>query len=292
MKIGFIGLGNMGSAMAKNLLNAKHSLRVYNRTPARAEKLTQDGASVATSPADAAKEAELLITMLADDAAVEEVLFGEAGAAHALPEGAVHASMSTISVELSRRLTQAHRERGQHYVAATVFGRPDMATQAKLFVVAAGDSAPIERCRPAFDAIGQKTFVVDREPHKANVVKLAGNFLITGMLEGMGESFALAAKFGIDREAFLEILTGSLFGAPAYKTYGSMIAKDRFEPVGFKLPLGFKDNRLLLRAAEEANVPMPLASLVHDRFVAALAHGLKDADWSAIAGLAYRNAGL
>jgi 3-hydroxyisobutyrate dehydrogenase-like beta-hydroxyacid dehydrogenase len=200
--------------------------------------------------------------------------------------------MSTISVGLSRRLAESHSKQQQHYLAAPVFGRPDAAAAAKLFIVAAGPAEQIERCRSLFDAIGQKTFIAGEETQTANVIKLAGNFLITTVIESLAEAFAFGRKFGVDPHAFLDILTESLFPAPVYRNYGSMIASDKFEPAGFKLPLGLKDNRLLLAAAEEATVPMPMASLVHDRFVAALAQGLGEADWAAIARISYQNAGL
>jgi 3-hydroxyisobutyrate dehydrogenase-like beta-hydroxyacid dehydrogenase len=299
MKVGFIGLGNMGSAIARNLIKAGHDLTVYNRTRSRAEALTSLGASVAETPAEAASDAEVLITMLADDAAVEDVIFtpgntifASANTIEALAPGAVHISMSTISVGLSRRLAESHREQRQHYLAAPVFGRPDAAAAAKLFIVAAGPSEQIERCRPLFEAIGQKTFIAGEEAHAANVIKLAGNFLITTVIESLAEAFAFGRKFGVDPHAFLDILTNSLFTAPVYRNYGSMIASDKFEPVGFRLPLGFKDNRLLIAAAEDAAVPMPMASLIHDRFVSALAQGLGESDWAAIARVSYQSAGL
>jgi 3-hydroxyisobutyrate dehydrogenase-like beta-hydroxyacid dehydrogenase len=292
MKIGFIGLGNMGSAIAGNLLKAGHALTVYNRTRSRAEALQAQGGRIAATPGEAAAGAEAVITMLADDRAVENAVFSPGNILESLAAGAVHLSMSTISVALSRRLADAHREREQHYLATPVFGRPDAAATAKLFVVAAGPTGQIERCRSIFDAIGQKTFTAGEEAAAANVIKLTGNFLITTVIESLAEAFALVRKHGIDPDAFLEILTGSLFTAPVYRTYGSLIAADRFEPVGFKMPLGLKDNRLLLAAAEEAAVPMPMASLVHDRFVAALAQGLGEADWAAIARISSREAGL
>ena len=292
MKVGFIGLGNMGSAIARNLIQAGHTLTVYNRTRSRAEPFGSLGARIAETPGEAAADAEVLFTMLADDAAVAAVILEPGNALQALPAGAPHISMSTISVALSRHLAEAHRERNQNYVAAPVFGRPEAAAVAKLFVVAAGPIEEIKRCRPLFDAIGQKTFIVGEEAHAANVIKLAGNFLITTVIEGLAEAFAFGRKFGVDSHAFLEILTESLFAAPVYRTYGSMIASDKFEPAGFKLPLGLKDNRLLLAAAEEATVPMPMASLIHDRFVAALARGLGESDWAAIARISYENAGL
>jgi 3-hydroxyisobutyrate dehydrogenase-like beta-hydroxyacid dehydrogenase len=292
MNVGFIGLGNMGSAIARNLIKAGHSLTVYNRTRSRAEGFEPLGAKVAEAPGAAAASVEVLITMLADDRAVEEVIFEPGNAIEALPAGAVHISMSTISVALSRRLAEAHSERRQHYLAAPVFGRPDAAEAAKLFVVAAGQAEQVKRCQPLFDAISQKTFHASDDAPSANVMKLAGNFLITAVIESLAEAFALVRKFDVDANSFLEVLTGSLFNAPAYRNYGGMIAADNFEPVGFKLPLGLKDNRLLLAAAEERAVPMPLASLVRDRFVTALAQGLSDSDWAAIARISYQNAGL
>ena len=292
MDVAFIGLGNMGSSMASNLAKAGHELTVYNRTRTRAEPLQSLGARIAGTPSEAASRAEILITMLADDHAVEEVIFAPGHVLEALRPGAVHISMSTISVGLSRRLTEAHGDERQYYVSAPVLGRPDVAATADLFIVAGGPAEQIERCQPLFDAIGQKTFVVGEEPLAANVVKLAGNFLITAVMESLAEALTLVRKFGLDGETFVEFLTGSLFSAPIYRTYGRLIAAEEFEPAGFRLPLGFKDNRLLLAAAEEIAAPMPMASLIHDRFVAALAQGLDEADWSAIARISYQDAGL
>ena len=292
MKAGFIGVGAMGSGMARNLIKAGHKVTVYNRTRSRADELKSDGATVAETAGQAAAGAEAVFTMLADDHALEEVTFGAGKLLESLPEGSIHLSASTISVQLSRRLAAAHREKRQHYVAAPVFGRPAAAAAAKLFVVAAGPQSQIERCQPLFDAIGQKTFVAGDDPPMANVVKLAGNFLITTIIEGLAESFALARKSKVDPGQMLEILTGSLFPAPIYKNYGAMVAHEKFEPVGFKLRLGAKDNRLVLSAAEEAGVPMPIASLVRDQFLAAMAQGMSEDDWAAVARVVYRNAGL
>ena len=292
MKVGFVGLGNMGSGMARNLINAGHALVVYNRTKKRAEQFRSLAAKIAETPAEAAADVEAVITMLADDRAVEDVVFGSTGLIQSLPEGAVHISMSTISMELSRRLLAAHREKRQHYVAAPVFGRPQAAAEAKLFIVAAGPADQIERCRNLFDVMGQKTFVASEKAPIANLVKLTGNFMITTVIESLAESLALVRKSGMDPNKFLEILTSSLFAAPIYRTYGEILVNEKFEPAGFKMPLGLKDNRLVLAAGEEAAVPMPMASLVHDRFLAAIAQGLGEADWSAIARVSYLNAGL
>jgi len=282
----------MGSGMARNLINAGHALAVYNRTRDRTEPFRQLGARVAEAPADAATGAEVLITMLADDRAVESVVFAPGSVIESLPAGAVHVSASTISVALSKRLAEAHGKYQQHYVSAPVFGRPEAAAAAKLFVVAAGPPEQVGRCGVLFEAIGQKTFVVGEDAPAANVIKLAGNFLISTVIESMAEAMALVQKSGVDVNRFVEVLTGSLFPAPAYRSYGSIIASGKYEPAGFKLPLGLKDNRLVLAAAEAVSTPMPMASLIHDQFVAALAQGWTEADWAAIARIAFRNAGL
>jgi 3-hydroxyisobutyrate dehydrogenase-like beta-hydroxyacid dehydrogenase len=291
MEVGFIGLGQMGSAIALNLVKAGHRVTVYNRTRAKAEALATQGAEVADSLADACGH-PMLITMLADDAAVEAAFFGDGNGLSALGQGAVHISMSTISVALSDRLAEAHRNAGQSYVAAPVFGRPEAAAAAKLFVVAAGPAAALARCQPLFDAIGQRTFVIGDKPSSANLVKLSGNFLLAAVIECLGEAFALTRKGGIDPHLYLEILTSTLFSAPAYKTYGTIIANQQYEPAGFKMSLGLKDIRLALAAADALAAPMPVASLVHDHFLAGVAQGAGDLDWAGLARLAATNAGL
>ena len=291
MDVGFIGLGHMGQAMARNLLKGGHRVTVYNRTRDKAEALRAEGAKVAGSPAEAWRN-PIVITMLADDAAVEAVVFEDGAGLSTLGQGAVHISMSTISVALSDRLAEAHGKAGQLYVAAPVFGRPDAAAAAKLFIVAAGAQPAVARCMPLFDAMGQRTFVIGDKPSSANLIKLSGNFLIASMIECLGEAFALTRKGGIDPHAYLEILTSSLFSAPVYKTYGGLIADQQYEPAGFRMALGLKDIRLALTAADALAVPMPAASLVHDHFLAGLAQGEGDSDWSGLARLSARNAGL
>ena len=291
MDVGFIGLGQMGQGIALNLVKAGHRVIVYNRTGAKTEALASAGAQVAESVADACRR-PVLITSLADDEAVEAVIFGDGNGLAALGKGAVHISMSTISVALSDRLAEAHRKAGQAYVAAPVFGRPEAAAAAKLFVIAAGPEAQLARCQPLFDAIGQRTFTIGDKPSSANLVKLSGNFLLAAMIECLGEAFALTRKGGIEPHAYLEILTNTLFSAPAYKTYGSMIANQQYEPAGFKMSLGLKDIRLALAAADALSTPMPVASLVHDHFLAGVAQGAGDSDWSGLARLAATNAGL
>jgi 3-hydroxyisobutyrate dehydrogenase-like beta-hydroxyacid dehydrogenase len=290
MRIGFIGLGNMGSAMAANLVKAGHDVTVYNRSRAKADALAAEGARPADSVADACR-GDIVITMLANDDAVEQVTFSDGGIVASLGEGATHVSSSTISVPLSERLTAAHAEADQFFVAAPVFGRPEAAQAAKLFVVGAGDPATLRALSPVFDAFSQRTFIVSEEPKAANLVKLSGNFLITSVIESLGEAMALVGKAGVDKHEYLDILTSTLFGAPIYKTYGDLIASERFEPAGFAATLGQKDNRLVLAAAEELQVPMPVAGLIRDRFLTLLARGGADLDWSAIGALPAWEAG-
>jgi 3-hydroxyisobutyrate dehydrogenase-like beta-hydroxyacid dehydrogenase len=290
MKVGFIGLGNMGSGIAANLLKAGHEVTVFNRTSSKAEPLVKQGARYAARIADAC-QGDAVMTMLSDDHAVESVVFGEAGIADSLGKGAVHISVSTISVALSQKLTTTHADRGQRFVAAPVFGRPEAAAAAKLFVTAAGADDAVDACLPLFEAIGQRTFRFGTHPPDANLVKLSGNFLISSVIEALGEAMALVGKAGLDQHQYLDFLTSTLFVAPVYKTYGALIADRKFEPAGFAAPLGFKDNRLVLAAAETLRVPMPLASLIYNRFLTLLAHGGESLDWSAISQLAAEDAG-
>ncbi len=290
MKAGFIGLGRMGSAMAANLVRAGHDITVFNRSPNKSRALLDLGAQEVTRVADACR-GEAIVTMLADDRAVAENTLGDDGILRHLPPGAVHVSMSTISVELSKKLSRLHSERGQRFIAAPVFGRPEMAAAAKLFIMAAGDPAAITACKPLLEAMGQKVISIGSEPPAANIVKLSGNFLIASAIEALGETIALVGKAGIDKSTFVALLAATIFPAPAYASYGELIAKSRFRPVGFAAPLGFKDIRLLLAAAADLHVPMPLGNLLHDRFQRLLNEGGEDLDWSAIGKLAALDAG-
>jgi 3-hydroxyisobutyrate dehydrogenase-like beta-hydroxyacid dehydrogenase len=290
MKIGFIGLGQMGAAMAANLIKAGHDVTVFNRSPGKSRALLDLGAHGATHLADAC-QGEAVLTMLADDGAVTEVTLSEGGILQSLPSGAVHISMSTISVDLAKRLARMHIENGKRFISAPVFGRPEMAAAKKLFILCAGNSATITACRPLLDAMGQKTLPIGPEPEAANLVKLSGNFLIASAIEALGEAMALVGKSGIDKAAFAELLSSTIFPAPAYATYGELIATGKFKPARFAAPLGFKDIRLVLAAAENLQVPMPLGSLLHDRFQRLINQGGKDLDWSAIGGLAASDAG-
>jgi 3-hydroxyisobutyrate dehydrogenase-like beta-hydroxyacid dehydrogenase len=290
MKVGFIGLGRMGSGMAASLLRAGQEVTVYNRTASAAQALVEQGARAAADVADGCR-GDAVITMLADDAAVEDVVFGDKGVLSSLPKGAVHVSMSTISVALAERLTAAHTHAGQRFVSAPVFGRPEMAAAGKLFIVAAGAPDAIDACRALFERMGQRTFAIGDQPKAANLVKLSGNFLIACVIEGLGEAMALVDKAGVDRRQYLDLLTSTLFTAPVYKTYGGLIVDERFEPAGFAAPLGYKDIRLTLAVAETLRVPMPFAGVVHDRLLRLLARGGEALDWSAIAQLAAQDAG-
>lgn len=290
MHVGCIGLGHMGSGMAANILGAGHVVTVYNRTAAKTEPLAASGATVARTIGEACG-GEVVLTMLANDEAVREVAYGQGGLIASLGKGALHIASSTISPALSRQLAADHQAAGQRFVAAPVFGRPDMAAAGKLFVVAAGADASLAMAAPIFAAVGQRTFTVGPTPEAANLVKLSGNFLIASVIESLGEAMALVGKTGVDRRQYLDILTATLFGAPVYKTYGTLLAEDNFSPAGFAAPLGQKDIRLTLAAAEDLRVPMPVASLLRDRFLALLAHGGENLDWAAIGRLSAVDAG-
>jgi 3-hydroxyisobutyrate dehydrogenase-like beta-hydroxyacid dehydrogenase len=289
MDVGFVGLGHMGSAIAANLIRRGHQLRVWNRSPGPARELAALGANVLSHPADAV-QGEVLMTMLADDAAVRAVL--DDGLLAGARRGLVHINLATVSVALARELERDHRDNGIAYVAAPVFGRPDVAAAGKLNVVAAGDPRALERVRPLLEAIGQKVWLVGAEPERANVVKLAGNFMIASAIEAMGEAIALNHGYGVGARDFLDILTSTLFAAPAYQVYGRLIAEERYEPAAFKLSLGLKDVRLALEASEAAHVPMPFAGVLRDGFLDAIANDSAECDWAALARVAMRRAGF
>lgn len=288
MKIGFIGLGQMGHGMAANLIKAGHEVTLYNRSAGKAAGLD---APLAKTPGEAAAGKEAVISMLANDAAVQAVLDGPDGLIAHLPKGAIHISSSTISVALADTLAAEHEKAGQKFISAPVFGRPDAAASAKLYIASAGAAEDIARVQPLFDVLGQKSFVLGDVPSHANLVKLSGNFLIVSVIEALGEALALVGKGGVDKAAYIELLTSTLFNAPIYKIYGNILLEQKFEPPGFAAPLGQKDIRLVLAAAEALNVPLPLASLFRDRFITLMAHGGEKLDWSAIGALAANDSG-
>ena len=290
MKVGFIGLGRMGSGMAANILKAGHEVTVFNRTRSRENELVAGGAKAAETVADACR-GDAVITMLANDEAVESVVYDEQGVLASLPQGAVHISSSTIGAALAERLAASHIAAGQRFISAPVSGRPDAAAAGQLFVIAGGAEEAIRDMSPLLDAIGQKTFVMSDTPSRANLVKLSVNFLIASVIESLGEALALIGKGGVDPGRYIELLTSTLFAAPVYKTYGSLIVGERFEPAAFAAPLGYKDIKLALAAADELRVPLPLANLLRDRFLTLLAKDGETLDWSAIGRLPARDSG-
>lgn len=291
-KVGFIGLGAMGLPMAANLIAAGITPIVWNRTASKADALVAKGAVRAARVADTAFPGGVVITMLADDAAVEAVTAGDSGIASRLGPGGIHISMSTIAPATARRLAQVHAERASIYLGAPVFGRPDNAEKRQLVICTAGPAAVKERVRPLLDAMGRAVFDFGEEPGAANVVKLCGNFLIAAAIEAMAEAFTLAEKNGVDRVAVAELLGKTLFACPVYQRYGEMVARKNHLPAGFKLPLGLKDVELVLKTAGEARAPMPLAGLVRERLIAGLARGRDEMDWSALALGALDEAGI
>jgi len=290
MKVGFIGLGAMGSAMASNLIAAGHSVTVWNRSEAACAPLASLGAKVASTP-DRAAQGDVLCSMLANDQAVREV-FLEHALLDAMDRGMVHVNHATISVALAQELAQAHEERGLAYVAAPVFGRPDMAAAAKLNILAAGAPAAIEKVQPLLQAMGSKVWPMGDAPERANVAKIAGNFMLASAIESMAEATALTRAYGVGAADFLEVMTNTLFAAPAYQGYGQLIAEQRFKPAGFALPLGYKDVGLALAAGDAARVPLPFAGVLRDSLLEALAAGDEELDWSALALVAARRAHL
>lgn len=290
MDVGVIGLGNMGAGMARSLLKAGNRVRVWNRSPGPAEELAREGAERVEDPAEAFL-GDAAVTMLADDDAVRQVILDQVFSEP--PDASlVHVMAATISVGLCKTLEQVHREADVAFVAAPVLGRPDVAAAGELNVLAAGNDDAIRRAQPLLDAMGRKTWKIGPEPHQANVVKLAANFTLASAMETMAEAFALMRSYDLDAHVLHELLSSTLFAAPAYKGYGQMIADERFEPVGFRLPLGLKDMRLALEAGEAAGAPLPFASILRDNFVDAIANGDGEKDWSAVARVAMRRAGL
>ena len=290
MRVGMIGLGAMGAGMATSLLRAGHEVNVWNRSPNKARALLDQGAKLADAPEDAF-DGEAVVTMLSTDEAVRDVVLDSGALSKAAP-GLVHVMSATISPDLAVELARRHREAGVAYVAAPVLGRPDVAEKGQLNVLVSGAADAIARAGPVLEAIGARTWPMGEEPDHANIAKLAVNFMLAAAMETMAEAFTMAEKHGVAPAKLHELVTSTLFSAPAYKTYGQFIVDGRFEPAAFKLPLGLKDVRLVHAAGEAVNAPMPLASLLRDNFIDALAHGAHDKDWSAIAEVARRRAGL
>jgi len=290
MDIGVIGLGQMGIGIARNIARAGHRLTVWNRDATKAEALVAEGATSAASPAEAA-QGDIVVTMLANDAAVEAVTFGEAGILAARSR-AIHVSMSTIAPTLVAQLDSAHRDAGMRFLSAPVFGRPDVAAAGALNIVAAGDASLIAACAPLFDAVGQRVFPVGERPEQANIVKLAGNFMILAAVESFAEAMALGEKNGVAPATFVEVMTETLFGGRSHRVYGEILAEQRFRPAGFAAPLGLKDMNLVSGLANDSRVPMPLLGVIRDHLLSAMAREGEDLDWSALALAVRADAGL
>lgn len=290
MKVAFLGLGTMGLPMAVNLVKAGHAVRGWNRSPAPMTKLAEFGAQSAATPREAAADADVVISMLADDAATRAAVI-DTGTLAALKPGTIHVNMATVSVALAAELAALHEEQGIGYVAAPVLGRVNVAEAGELNILAAGAAATVAAVQPLFDVLGQKTWYLGERPEQANAAKLAVNFMIGSAIGTMGEAVALAQGHGVDKADFLELVTSTAFAAPVYKGYGKAIAEERFEPAGFKLALGLKDIRLALAAAEQVNVPLPLASALRDAHIESLAHDEGHLDWAALSRTAARRAG-
>jgi 3-hydroxyisobutyrate dehydrogenase-like beta-hydroxyacid dehydrogenase len=291
--VGFVGLGAMGLAMAANLLKAGFPLRVWNRSPEKAQPLVKRGAVLAPNAAATVDRGGIVITMVSNDEALEEVSLGKGGLLEHLGPGGIHLSMSTISPTLSRRLAKLHHEKGSSYLASPVFGKPDVAEAAKLLVCVAGtDAAAKARVRPLQEALGQKVFDFGTDAGAVNVVKLAGNFLIGAAVEAMGEAFTLTQKNGIPREQVYDLFTTTFFDCFVYRTYGKLIATERYEPIGARPSLIRKDIGLLLDAAKDSLLPMPLANIIFDHMTEAVAKGQDDTDWTGFARQISQNAGL
>ena len=292
MDIGFIGLGSMGRGMAANLLRAGFRVTVWNRSPEKAQDLVRDGARLVPHARDVAQASGVIVTMLSDDAALRELVHGEHGIGRQLGQGGIHLSMSTVSPQTAQELAALHAARGTHYVAAPVFGRPDAAAAARLFVLCAGPQAARQAVMPALQAMGQRVFELGEDAAAANVLKLSGNFMLMATIESLAEAMTLGERYGLPRERTAEVLTQSIFPAPVMVNYGRQIAQHAYEPAGFKLSLGLKDADLVLGAARKVAMPMPLAQLVQGRLLSALARQRGDMDWSAAAIGVSEDAGL
>ncbi len=294
-EIGFVGLGHMGAAMAANLVASGRRIVAYVRRPDQIGKLEAPGLRPTTDIGDLL-DCELVISMLPDDAAVREIVFGRKeigldGLAGGLMPGAIHLSMSTISSAAASVLASEHTRNGQGYVAAPVFGNPDAAKARQLFIVAAGTPADVERCQPILDILGQRTFVIGDDPAEANLIKLLGNMMSATALEMLGEVVAVVRKRGLDPQPFIDVMTSTMFGGRAHKIYGDKIAKQTYAP-GFVLPLVLKDVRLALAEAENAGAPMPSVGVVRDRLITGIARGYAGLDWTALGLIAEEEAGL
>jgi 3-hydroxyisobutyrate dehydrogenase-like beta-hydroxyacid dehydrogenase len=278
-KIGFIGLGGMGLNMAKNLIAAGYHLHVYNRSISKADELEQTAISKCKTPAEAASNVSIVITMLSDDDVVKETVTGRDGILQTLQKGGVHISMSTISPDIAQELANLHQSAGSSYLAAPVFGRPEAAAAKKLWICVSGSPQAKETARPILECLGQGITDFGEDAGGANVVKIAGNFMIMSSLEIMAEAYTLAEKHGLDRSKVADFFGSTMFNAPIYQNYGKLIANKQYEPVGFKAKLGYKDARLAFKLAQQSETPMPIGTAIHNRLLSAVAKGWGERDW-------------
>jgi 3-hydroxyisobutyrate dehydrogenase-like beta-hydroxyacid dehydrogenase len=292
MKIAVLGLGRMGRGIASSVLRTGYDLVVWNRTRDAADALLRGGATWAVSPREAAADCDIACTMLADDHALDAVLDGESGLVAGLPVGKLHVSLSTVSPSAAAAAADKHAALGQRFVAAGAFGRPDRAANGTLSVVAAGDSGDLDGATPLFDAIAQRVFRVGATPAMACLAKLCGNFMLFATVEAIAEAMTLAERGGIARETLQEVLLGTNFDSIAQRVYGAILVERRFQPAGFPVVGGLKDIHLAGEAAESLRVAMPVLGIVRDRMLASISHGHGDLDWSAIALMAARDAGI
>jgi 3-hydroxyisobutyrate dehydrogenase-like beta-hydroxyacid dehydrogenase len=290
MKVGFIGLGNMGQAIAARIIDAGFDLVVYNRTRSKADELEKKGAKVAASVAEACQGRDVVFTMLSNDSALDMVVDG--GLLENLPQGSIHVPMGTHSVTALTAIKAKHDKAGHEFVAAPVLGRPDAAAAGQLGIVPGGPKDAVEKLAPLWAAIGRRTFDAGTNPAGAAAVKLANNMVLGCAIEAMAEAFALTRKFDVEPAIFNEVLTDGLFAAPAYKVYGNIIANEAYDKVGFSVHLGFKDSNLVLAAGQAANVPLPSLNVFRDSLLEAFAHGEGDLDWSVMGRVRARASGL
>ena len=292
MKVGFIGLGRMGQVMVRRMLEGGHDLGVYNRTPEKSKALVEMGAKAMSSIEQAARYGEGVFTMLADDAAVMEVVERPGGLLQSLPRGGIHICAGTHSVATIQKLKAAHGGAGQILIATPMLGRPDVVASGQAGMVLGGPQASLDRCRPLFAAIARRTFEAGVDPAAAAAIKIANNFVLGCAIEAMGEGFALVRKYDVVPDVFYDVMTDGLFACSAYKVYGKIIAEERYLPAGQRAILGLKDANLALAAGEAVGVPLPSGNVWRDRLVGAAAHGESEHDWAVMAKDQARASGL
>jgi 3-hydroxyisobutyrate dehydrogenase-like beta-hydroxyacid dehydrogenase len=292
MKVGFIGTGRMGQAMARRLIEAKHEVGVYNRTARKAKPLANAGAKLLRSIAQAARYGEAVYSMLADDAALEDVAFQDGGLLASVAKGGIHVCAGTHGVPVIRKLKAAHAEKGQHLICAPMLGRPELVSSGQAGIVASGPAEAMARCKPLFDAVGRRTFEAGVDPEAATAIKITNNFVLGCAIEAMGEGFSLVRKYGVAPEVFYEVMTDGLFNCSAYKVYGRIIVDESYAKVGQMAVLGLKDSNLALNAGELVGVALPSGNVWRDRLVGAVAHGDGDKDWAVMALEQARASGL